>query len=263
MQILRREIMVSVTQRIKAIKQPRGGYISVKHFNHIQLPIKKELNPDENIYPGLVGITVDYLTRFMTGELLEESFKISLIGAKLLSINEEKRARNLLNKISGLDENSIVCACQLAGYDTVYRAGPQTYKPVELIVPDKSTIENIHTMVNRSLSFIEIHGPITLSGFSVGFESRTKFISSGDGDFLTQDTLWDFKVTKNIPKKEHTLQLLIYYLMGKRSSHLKNYFETLKYLGIYNPRLQLVYKIAISDIPPEVIEMVEKEVIGY
>ena len=38
----------------------------------------------------------------------------------------------------------------------------------------------------------------------------TDKITSGDGDFLTVDTLWDFKVLKANIKSQHTLQLLVY-----------------------------------------------------
>lgn len=255
--------MVSVTKRIKAIKQPRGGYLPVRDFEHIKLPINKELNLTESISPGLIGIAVDYLTRFMVEESVEDAFKISLLGAKKLSNQEARKAMKLLNEIKGLDRQSIFNACQLVGYDTVFRAGPVTYRPTDSIIPDEDTIENVHIMVNRSLDFIELYGPIVLSGFTIGPDSITKFITSGDGDFLTEDTLWDFKVTKNPPKKEHSLQLLIYYLMAKRSIHIEKAFESLKYLGIYNPRLQSVYQLALSDISPKIINTVEKDVIGY
>ena len=42
----------------------------------------------------------------------------------------------------------------------------------------------------------------------------TNIVSSGDGDYLTEDTLWDFKVSKEEPKSKYTLQLLMYYIMG-------------------------------------------------
>ena len=37
----------------------------------------------------------------------------------------------------------------------------------------------------------------------------------------------------------------------------------LKYLGIYNPRVNTAPRIAVEDISDEVIKKVEKEVIGY
>ena len=35
----------------------------------------------------------------------------------------------------------------------------------------------------------------------------TSTITVGDGDFMTQDGIWDIKVSKNPPTKEHTLQV--------------------------------------------------------
>ena len=71
-------------------------------------------------------------------------------------------------------------------------------------------------MVERSLSFFKAFGPVTADGFTME-GAYTATITTGDGDFLTKDTLWDFKVTTSKPNKDHTLQLLIYYLMGRRS----------------------------------------------
>ena len=42
----------------------------------------------------------------------------------------------------------------------------------------------------------------------------TYTVESGDGDFLTADTLWDFKVSKSKPTNKHTLQLLMYLLLN-------------------------------------------------
>lgn len=68
--------------------------------------------------------------------------------------------------------------------------------------------------MNRGIKFFDQYGPITLDGF-VFVGGYTDIVSSGDGDFLTKDTLWDFKVSKDKPKSAHTLQLLMYYIMGK------------------------------------------------
>ena len=62
----------------------------------------------------------------------------------------------------------------------------------------------------------------------------TDIVSSGDGDYLTEDTLWDFKVSKEEPKSKYTLQLLMYYIMGCHSIHPE--FQKIEKLGIFNPR---------------------------
>ena len=160
----------------------------------------------------------------------------------------------------GLDDLSITNACQLVGFDSAFRAGPLFYRPVEKIIPDQATIANIRIMVERSLSFFKAFGPVTADGFTME-GAYTAIITTGDGDSLTKDTLWDFKVTTGKPNKDHTLQLLIYYLMGKRSIHLE--FQTIEKLGIFNPRQNTIYQLPISEISDEVIKEVETVVIGY
>ena len=115
-------------------------------------------------------------------------------------------------------------------------------------------------MVNRSLLFFNQYGPKELDGFT--FEGgHTNIIESGDGDFMTKDTLWDFKVSKKPISKEQTLQLLIYWRMGLHSIHPE--FKTIQYLGIYNPRKNTISQIAVANIPISIIHEVEADVIGY
>ncbi len=248
---------VSVTKRIDQVTQPRGGYIPPKDMQVVALHSDKGLD-DENIAPSLVGLAVDYLTRFMLTDDAQEAFAISLLGAML--IREAKKAEALVNTIKGLDAESISSACKLVGYDVCFRAGPMRYKPVEEILPDESTIANIKEMVERSLRFFDQYGPIVLEGFT--FEGGyTKIVSSGDGDFLTRDTLWDFKVSKKPPTCKHTLQLLMYYLMGKHSIHSE--FDSIRYLAIYNPKLNTVYKYDLKNLQSAYVQEVEHTVIEY
>lgn len=250
--------MYSVTQRIRNIKQPWGGYIKCKDFSVTELSDGKELNPEENLHSSLIGLVVDYLTRFVMGALPSDAFKISLLGAS--AVKEDKKATKLLHSIKGLDNDSIYNACKLVGYDVCVRAGMAGYKPVDEINADKATIENITIMVQRSVHFWKKYGPIVKDGFT--FEGGyTPIVSTGDGDYLTQDTLWDFKVSKEEPKSKYTLQLLMYYLMGIHSVHEE--FKAIKNLGIYNPRKNKVYLLKISSIPQSVLDDVSYTVIGY
>ena len=216
------------------------------------------LNPEESIAASLVGTAVDYLSRFMDGTAAEEAFEISLLGARAMRM--ESKAFDLLDDVEGLDDLSITKACQLVGFDSAFRAGPLAYRPVEGIVPDQATIANIRTMVERSLSFFKAFGPVTADGFTME-GAYTATITTGDGDFLTKDTLWDLKVTTGKPNKDHTLQLLIYYLMGRRSIHPE--FQTIEKLGIFNPRQNTIYQLPIFKISYQVIKEVEVNVIGY
>ena len=146
--------MYSVTKRISMIKQPRGGYINKKELVVTQLDDGITLNENENIHASLVGLAVDYMTRFLMGAQKEEAFSISLKGALALDLftgnkkqSSMKNATSLLADIKGLDKKSITNACKLVGYDVCFRAGIIRYKPVEEINPDKDTIENYVTMI--------------------------------------------------------------------------------------------------------------------
>ena len=74
--------MFSVTQRIKNITQPHGGYLPTKMFQRFPMFDGLTLNENENIHATLVGIAVDYLTRFMLKKNSRSAFSISLLGAR-------------------------------------------------------------------------------------------------------------------------------------------------------------------------------------
>ena len=197
--------MYSVSQRAKTYKQPRGGFVNPKSFEEFEIFKFEELYEEENISPSIVGTVVDYMTRFLLFNDKNEAFKISLMGAERINEKELKKAKDLLNSIKGIDDESIINACKLVGYDTVLRAGLMTYKPIEEINPDKKTIFNILIMIKRSEEFFKEYGPVVLDGF--GFlGGYTKTVITGDADFLTDDTIWDFKVSKNGLKSAQTLQ---------------------------------------------------------
>lgn len=257
----RRKYTYSVTARIRQVKQPRGGYIKPKSMSAIILGEGSEnLKQYGNIHASLIGITVDYLTRFMLGVPVDEAFKISFLGASL--IGKEKHAQKLASNITGLNRRSALNAIKLCGYDKIYRSGIVGFTPVTSITPNWDAMDNVITLVERSLKFFnDIAGTIVLNGFTLE-GGYSEIIGRGDGDYVTEDTLWDLKVSKNMIKKEHTLQLLIYWRMGLRSVN-SDAFRNVKYLGIYNPHQNVVYKISVDDISDDVIKQVETEVIGY
>lgn len=250
---------MTVTQRAKFVKQPRGGHIKRIDFDEISLGAgEEELNEYENVHASLMGMSVDYLTRLILTGDKDEAFKISILGSK--TINKIRTANKLLKGISGLDDESIANAIKLTGFDVLYRAGKMGYVPVKQIKPDKNTIENTRIMAQRTINFFEKYGPVIKEGFT--FEGAyTKVIATGDADYLTADTLRDLKVLKNHFTKNHTLQLFIYWRMGLRSDYQT--FKNIKKLGIYNPRKNKVFTYDLAKLSNETIRIVDEEVIGY
>lgn len=253
-------LLSSVTKRIDLITQPSGGYVNPKSFKTMELIGFERIKDIPTIYKSIQGLVVDYLTRFMSGSPKEEAFKISLLGAT--EISESYNANKLLGNINGLDAYSISNACKLVCYDTVYRRGPSEFSRCFGInnEPSEELISNITILVKRALSFFEDYGPIVKSGFT--FESGyTKIVNTGDGDFLTKDTLWDFKVSQTQLSSKQTLQLLMYYILGYNSIHEE--FKRIKKLGIFNPLLNTAYLLDISEIPDETFNLVSRLVLGY
>jgi hypothetical protein len=257
---------VSVTARIREIKQPRGGYLPPSEFAEKHLFDGQKLSNTENISPVIVGTVVDYLTRLMLGADKSEAFTISMQGAYIAArfgcTYAYREAERYLKQINGLDTRSIQAACKLVTFDEWKRNAGYVIRNGPSVTPlcDFATAENIRIMVGRSISFFQKYGPVTKWGptFEGGY---TETIATGDGDFLTEDTFWDFKVSKNPPTTKHTLQLLIYFLMGKHSVHPE--FEPLTKIGIFNPRLNIVYTYDMKDFPPDLAEEIKSSIIGY
>lgn len=258
---------MNVTKRIKEIKQPYGGYIKPSQFKKIELHDDNILNSEENIHASIIGMAVDYLTRFIMGKDIKKAFEISISGYlnKKMVLGEKNKSDifPLLEKIKGLDDTSIISACKAVTYDVWYRNPNDAIMSTteEEINPSIETIENIRIMVKRSMAFWEKYGEITVSGFSFEPTGYTETVNSGDGDYLTKDTLWDFKVSRSNLTSKNTLQLLMYWIMGKHSGKLE--FKNINKLGVFNPRLNIVYLLETSEISQEIIKKVENDVICY
>ena len=250
----------TVTQRIKAIQQPAGGYIPVSAMSVKQYRDNFFLNSRENIPANYVGLSVDYLTRFQVTGNVEEAFDISILGAKILFHNYgmHNKFQHCLELLESVKAGDIFSAVQLTTYDDVYRAGIIDFPK---LLPDEATIENIKIMVNRGVSFLKHCSTEIKTGlnFKGGY---TDIVVNGDCDYLTDNSLIDFKVLRGNVTSNHTLQILMYYLMGLHSTHSFE-FQKVKWLALFNPRKNVVYYINVRRIPEVVVDEVSREVIGY
>ena len=83
----------SVTQVANHFPQPHGGLLPPSMFEKTFWADTEDLAPKENIHPSIVGTTVDYLSRMMTGTPKEEAFAIALRGADIAG--KKERASSL------------------------------------------------------------------------------------------------------------------------------------------------------------------------
>ncbi len=253
--------MYSVTQRIRTVSQPRGGYLPVcsleKRYYRDGNTIDTT-SPFYQAYSSAQGTAVDYLTRFMCGFPAEKAFQVPIIGA--MRVNDSDKAKALLETIKGLDFESIIAACKLTGYDVALRRGPQYYAGIDWISPDQTIVNNISIMVKRSMKFLQKHGKVKDAGFTFG-DGYTSLVSSGDGDYLTSDGIWDFKTSLHEPNSAETLQILMYYAMSVHSND--SIFDHVEKIGIFNPLKNISYFAPVDNITDEIMATVCHDIIGY
>ncbi|MBC9944059.1 hypothetical protein ICL81_05955 [Leucobacter sp. cx-328] len=292
--------MTSVTQRIaqynKEVGQRRCGLVNPKLLTVTQFDdgLGSLDHRVENQHAGAIGMVVNYLSRLADIrlgpddsplQLASEAVCGSLFGTRRprdsgthASTKEEAAHAalnlNILEHEDGsetfvMDDDAVRIACELAVCDPAIHLGSDCST---LRAPDETTTSHTLTMVERSQHFFEDYGP----GLDVGFffvdeddeEMRADggrggyniFFGDGDGEFLIEDTLWSFDASASRPNKDHLLQLLVHHLMGKQSGLPQ--FTTQTHIGVFNPRLNTMYRLTVDEIPDDVIEIVRRDIMG-
>ena len=260
--------MYTVTSRIRDVKQPWGGFLRPSSMQQQIFSDNLCLQEGENIHPSIIGLVVDYITRYMITGSGEKAFQISLKGAGIAALcygddRVVEIAYEVLSHIKSLDNKSIYYASKMVSFDIWYRNPSEALKTFDPgnINPSESTIENIRIMIKRSLDFWNKYGPVVVDGFTFEPSGYSTIVSNGEGDYLTSDTIWDFKVLKSKPTSKHTLQILMYWIMGQHSGN--SIFNSITKIGMFNPRLNIAYFIPISEISKDTIKQIESEVICY
>lgn len=249
--------MSSVTQIVKNTNQPYGGFLPAKKFKVIALDDGHTLSEAESLLPQTMGLVVDYMTRYLLTRDFEQAFDISLKGIDLLQIPRLITAEEFA-KLALC--NQIKVACELVVFDQVVRAGLTPTSDQFNREVSQDTLRHLEIMIQRSLSFFKTYGPLlsTELTFQGGYN---QFVTSGDGDFLTEDTIWDFKVSKHDITKRHTLQLLMYWILGQESG--LSQYQNVKNIGIFNPRLNKVYYYHINDLDQKMLDYIKYQIMHY
>lgn len=258
-ELRRRHEPMAVTTRIRMVGQPPGGLLPLSLFDHAPLADRMGLHPRsmETVPPDLAGLYVDYMTRVAMGTPVRVAFHVPLLGARL--VGQGEYAESLLSRVTDFSPASARAACLLLDFDAASRRGPQYWRPRRM-VPDDATYFNLTRMVARSRAFFDEYGPVVWDGFDFegGYTDR---ITSGSGDFLTADTLWDFKVSSYRPNPMYTLQLLVYWRMGLHSVH--DEYRMVRRLGFFNPWRDEVWLLDVDRIDGRLVDWTDHELIGY
>ena len=106
----------SVTQRVRSIKQPYGGYLPIRSFSSKFYEDGRKLNSQENVHGSFVGLAVDYLTRFELTGNAASSFYVPMIGADICwQVFGRRDHYNFCNKLLKATQRERLRFCLRAG----------------------------------------------------------------------------------------------------------------------------------------------------
>ena len=218
---------------------------------------ERHLNNAECMPAWIVGSAVDYLARMVITGDKSKAFEIPLIFKKIPFFSNSlmsKDADILFEKINGLSDGSIISACKLVCFDTLYRT-----RSIDHLVKSLThvatlqrneylpTIENIRSMVLRCEGFFKGCAPVLNTGFRVKYGHLF-----GDGDFLTETELCDLKTGRAKPTLSDKKQVLLYWYVGRHTEGLD--FSKIDTLSIFNPRFNMAWKLKVSQLPEELLD---------
>lgn len=259
--------------------QPRGGFLPPKSL--VAEPLADEPRyiklveiccEEGSLAPQSLGLVFDYILRVdmaIVGginpiDAVLDAFEVSFLGAKMIGKLDDamKLATKIVNLFRERDKNFkkiAQVASELVVYDAVFRAGyynPDA-KPPKVNDGDRNALE---LMLGATEVYLLEKEHLVSLGFgfrAVGAEN----VAPSDGDILTADSVIDLKCSVKEPTSKHTLQLLLYYILGLHEQ--PDAFKSLKYIKIINPRLGMVYSYEISKIDLGILKQIEKEIMGY
>ena len=285
----------TATKAVKAAAQPKGGYISPNLMKCTDYRDESYRNSiigrmwKESVSPATVGVTVDYLTRFVLEKKITyadrdeqpymDCFRICSHGirtGKEYNLGKEQFSDLACLVDTELSDCAINSMCKLTAYDAMYRSG--YYVNPDDINADDFTCGQIRAMVNTATEMLtdgisdsELKNRIC---FGPTFEGgMPKNIRAADADYICDNTLVDMKVSKTEkPDKTQTLQLAVYYIMGKHAvvgdgfppihNLYKSWFEDMDSIAIINPRSGMKWTLDMSEVSDETIIAIENEVMG-
>lgn len=261
-------ILALITDKIKKIKQPEGGYLNINKFKIEDYGKITRSNETENIDASIIDNVVYCLACLGAGWSWKrfqafDAFAAPLMGAynydNIMGTNKaSKYATSLLKNmcdgseivlswcrdgrhpITDTDSEFITDACNIAKFSIFFDSDYpdiSTFDPTKRIVPDSATIENIFTMVNRCTTEFREHlngGIPWACGFGYG-------------------SLWNITTSENELTGEEATQLLMYHIISYSFNNNYRYSP----LVIFNPRLGKKYTIEHRFISPEIVEEIK------
>lgn len=251
-------LLVTVTSVVKKVKDiKKFQLMNILRVHSFKSEKELESQTKENIPAFILGQAIPNLALIELGEKPEKVYRPSLLGVKNYELLYGNEVELYFPECVLKETRNYKYALKMSCYESFYRSR----KLPEINEVNKETIYNIEIMIERLKLFLKRQKEIIdIAGEFPG--AYTDKIKIGEFDILTKNALIDIKVSKNDVTSKDILQIIVYYIMGKKSLQSKK-FNELEYLILYNPRLDKIYYVEVKDLNDELISLIEKEIIGY
>lgn len=226
---------------------------SIKFINYKLLTDSEGilLEKEESIRPTVMGTLIDYLTRLVICKDLK-AFDLIKSSQKELVQQAKREFRD--STIEKLTKEQVELATRLCLFEHEFRGNKYINPQKENIEIDNKTLVHIKTMLYRSKNFFDRVGYPKLLAYKCSITTplnEKPYVEVyGDGDYLLSNALVDFKVSKRNPNRDYIRQLLVYYngLIERELKKKKVKKDNITTLMIFNPRLDMFYKIDLENI---------------
>lgn len=245
-------------------------FIPSSKFEAVETGIKPPHGANkENIPAGIIGSAVDYRTRYLLTGDFEKSYEFALRGLRNMVIADESFSE-ISDPLIEKARDSVIGAVAISGCDVAYRNAflvKQGYGNLFSVIGsgNASVIRgNVAAMADSCVDFAKRLGEVV----DVGIELSNGQVH-GDIDILTTEALIDIKTTKRSQKSatvnsQSKIQLVLYYLLGLESQdeRIREAFNSIDKLAIYNPRHGVGYIVKISDIGEDALRAASRCLFG-
>lgn len=221
--------MQSVSQFVRHLDQPRGGYLKKHHEYQISdSALDEEIISvnDETLKPQIIDKIVSYLSKylFFDDHPAQEILQPVFLGAK--KYYQDTKETDVLDAIEKIKLESREINLDLID-DFVIAAclGNYYQKPCDYTVymlnnlPQLSDNDYKHilVMVERCLNFLRIvkkHSDFLLAGYAIASDPKYRLFDSGD--LRTDNAIIDFKFYSKDPwNRYNSAKLAVDYLLGR------------------------------------------------
>lgn len=226
-----------VRGRAQQVSQPPGGLLPLARFDRHDLGGALLTRRNESGPAGTIASAVEIMARWdLSGD--PRSLAVSSAAA-LEAIRAVRRGEH------SETGPSAIASMLRSGADDVL-------DEMDWADDEDHTLMHIAEMRTRVSRCFDRFGRPTHSGALPVRSDRFHLV--GHIDFVSADTIWDLKVSSTGPSKADLLQLLLYLITA--GDDRDNSLEV-AYLGICNPRMDTVWRIAVADIPVETLTALE------